>query len=288
MINEIYRLFTENLPDIMKSEESVKRILSDENNHIITYRDGDRLIGVSVINENTVYLLCVDKPFQNQGIGTKLLNQSEEYITAKGFDKIVIGAGKDYIMPGIPMNNGAHTFFKKYGYIHAWGDRGCFDMSQQLKDFEYSQHSIGDTINDITYRWATIDDIDKVVTCVADAEKGFVPYYGNRELYEKGTDTLVLIAVKDNEVAGALIVGAESEGKVMGTVGCTATAHKYRNMGIATNMVRLGTKYLKDIGLSKAFLEYTYTEIVHMYGRAGYQVCMEYYMGEKVVDKKLH
>lgn len=282
MVNKIYNIYKENLPDIVRSEEVVKRILSDKNNYIISYRDGDKLIGVSVINENTIYLLCIDKPFQNRGIGTKLLNQSEQYIASNGFKKIIVGAGKEYIMPGIPMNNGAHNFFRKHNYIHSWGDCGCFDMSQLLKDFDYAEHSIGDTINEITYRWATLNDIDNIVKCVSDAEESFVQYYKNERLYEKGKNTAVLIAEKDNEVFGTLMVSIETEGKDMGSVGCTTTVHKYRNKGIATNMVKMGTKYLKDIGLSKAVLGYAY--IVNMYSRAGYKISMEYYMGEKAVE----
>ncbi len=284
MVNEIYSIFKENLPDIVRSEEVVKRILSDKNNYIISYRDGGKLIGVSVINENTIYLICIDKSFQNRGIGTKLLNQSEKYIASKGFNRIIVGVGKDYIMPGIPMNNGAHIFFKKHKYVHSWGDCGCFDMSQQLEDFVYAEHSIGDTINEITYRWAAIDDLENIVKCVSDAEESFVQYYNNKSLYEKGTNTSVLIAEKDNEIFGTLMVSIETEGKDMGSVGCTTTVRKYRNKGIATNLVTLGTKYLKDIGLSKAVLGFTYTHILNMYGRAGYKVSMEYYMGEKVVE----
>ena len=54
--------------------------------------------------------------------------------------------------------------------------------------------------------------------------------------------------------------------------------------GIVTNMIKLGTKHLKDLGLRKAFLSYTYTDIINMYGRAGYKVSMEYYMGEKAIE----
>lgn len=285
MVNEIYNLYKENLPDIVRSEEVVKTILSDKNSYIISYRDRGKLIGVSIINENTIYLLCVDKPYQNRGIGTKLLYQSEKYIASNGFEKIIVGAGKDYIMPGVPMNNGAHIFFKKHKYIHSWGESGCFDMSQQLKEFDYTENTIGDTINEITYRWATIDDIDNVLECVSDAEEDFVQYYNNKNLYEKCTNTSVLIAEKNNEVLGTIMVSIETEGKDVGSVGCTTTIHKCRNKGIATNMIKLGTKHLKDIGLSKATLGYTYTDILKMYARAGYKVSMEYYMGEKAVER---
>lgn len=128
MINEIYHLFKKNLPYIERSEETVKRILEDKKNQIITHRNDEGLVGVSVINDNTIYLLCVDKAFQNMGIGDSLLLQSENYIISKGFKKIVLGTGKEYIMPGVPMNDGAHMFFKKRGYIHSWGDTGCLSF----------------------------------------------------------------------------------------------------------------------------------------------------------------
>ena len=276
MTREIFNLYKTALPDIVRADDAVMEILNDTNLHIINYRNDDKLAGVSVIGGNTIYLLCVDEKIRNRGIGGDLLYRSEQYITVRGFDKIVIGAGKDYITPGIPMKHGAHDFFKKRGYIHSWGDCGCFDMELMLCDFNYTEHSVGDTIDEITYRWAVPNDIDNIVKCVSDAAENFVRYY-------KETQMPVLIAVKDNEVLGTLIVSIEAEGKDIGSVGCTATAIKYRNKGIATNLVRLGTKYLKDIGLYKACLGYTYTQILNMYGRVGYKISMEYFMGEKSV-----
>ena len=87
----------------------------------------------------------------------------------------------------------------------------------------------------------------------------------------------------NGEIAGALHVCREIEGKGVGSVGCTVTMRRHQGKGIATAMVRLGTRHLKDTGLSQAFLGYTYTDIVGMYGRAGYRVCMEYFMAEKIL-----
>lgn len=281
MINEIYELYKSTLPNIVRSEETVKNILSDEENHIIDYKIDDKLVGVSVINENCIYLLTVAMPYQNQGLGTELLNQSEKHIISRGFNKVVLGAGKEYIMPGIPMNNGAQMFFEKRGYIHSWGECGCFDMDQLLENFKYNDHSMGDTINGVVYRRAESHDIDNVVQCVSDAEEDFTRYYQDKGLYGNDAGRLVLIAEKDNEVLGALIVCIENEGENIGSVGCVATAPKYRNRGVATTMVTLGTKYLKELGLRKAFIGYTYTDILNMYGKSGYKVSEEYFMGEK-------
>ncbi|MCL2322942.1 MAG: GNAT family N-acetyltransferase [Oscillospiraceae bacterium] len=75
MINEIYNLYKSNLPYIVRSEEKVKDILGDKKNNIILRKDCNTLIGISVINNNTIYLLCVDKHFRDRGVGTDLLVQ---------------------------------------------------------------------------------------------------------------------------------------------------------------------------------------------------------------------
>ena len=305
MTNEIYTLFRETLPEIIRNPHTVEEIISDKANHIIFVRESDytnsvgnnmlpteflspenlsatnKLIAVSIIRENVIYLLCVDINYQNHGIGTKLLRQSEEYITANGYDKVIVGAGNNYIMPGIPMNNGAHKFFAKHGYTHSWGDEGCFDMSQNLNDFECANISIGDTINGITYRWAASRDLCNITKCVADAHEDFVQYYQDTKLYEPGGKISVLVAEAGEEICGTLMVAQDTEGEGLGSVGCTATMHKHREKGIAGTLVKLGTKHLKEIGLKKAFLGYTYTYILNIYRRAGYEVCMEYFMGEK-------
>ncbi len=283
MTDEVFKLYKSTLPNIVRSEETVKGILENENSYIIDYKTDGKLVGVSVINENCIYLLIVDPAYQKRGIGTELLVKSEKYIASKGHDKIVIGAGKDYIMPGVPMNNGAHHFFEKNGYIHSWGDCGCFDMEQDFKNFRFSKNSIGDEIDGIRYRRAIIEDTSSVVKCMEDAQNDFIQYYQDGSLYIGSAKNFVLIAEKDSEVLGALIVCIESEGKDIGGIACVATMQKYRNHGIATTLVTLATKYMKDIGLSKAFVGYTYTYVANMYKRAGYEASKEYFMGQKML-----
>lgn len=283
MVNEIVDLFHNNFPDIIRSEYTIREILGDITNHFICFKDKDKVVGVSVIQENVIIFFCVDESYQNQGIGTLLLKQSEAYIKSAGFHKIVVGAGKNYIMPGIPMSNNAHLFFQKRAYYHSWKDCGCFDMSLLLKDFIWNENSIGDTIKGITYRWATINDIEEIKKCVSDAEEEFLQFYESKSLYKNDINSAVLIAEKDQEVLGTLIVSREVEGPGIGSVGCTTTMKEHRNKGIATTMVRLGTKYLKDSGMTRAFLGYTYSDILSIYNRSGYAVSMEYYMGEKLL-----
>jgi ribosomal protein S18 acetylase RimI-like enzyme len=286
MINEIIKLFRENLPNVIRREEAVLNALSDEGNYIIDFREGNKLVGVSVINEGTIYLLCVDKPSRNQGVGTKLLLQSEEYIKSKGFTGTVLGLGKDYIMPGVPMNDNAHEFFLKFGYTHSWGDSGCIDMHQALDGFSCNEYAIGDTLNEIKYRWAEEKDLENTVKCVSDAEESFVCFYQDEELYKHNSTTPVIIAEKDNEVLGAIMVNFEEGLSDNGcSLDCLVTAQKHRGKGIATTLTILGTKHLKDIGLRNAYLCFTYTDIANMYRKIGYEIYMEFFMGEKAMPR---
>ena len=282
MVSEIYDLYRATLPNIIRNERTVKEILSDASNHILSVKDGNKLIGVSIIRDNVIYLLCVDKRFQNRGIGTQLLRQSETYILSSGFTKVIVGASSSYIMPGVPMNDGAHHFFIRHGYAHSWGDEGCFDMSQDLAHFACDEN-IGDTINGITYRWATLSDLESITKCVSDAWEDFVQYYQANQLYEKDGNIAVLVAEKDGEIVGTLQVAMNDQREGLGSVGCTTTMHKHRGQGIAGMLVKLGTKHLKNAGLEKAFLGYTYTHILNIYGRAGYKISMEYFMGQKLL-----
>lgn len=174
------------------------------------------------------------------------------------------------------------NFFTKRGYNHSW-DCNCFDMRFNLEEFENNNNSIGDTINKITYRWATIDDLEGICNCTNNAEKSFTKWYKNKDLYKENNNQRVLIATTNNEVVGTLIVSIETEGKNLGSVGCTAVIPEYQHKCIATNMIILGTKYLKDIGMREGYLGYTYTGLDKLYGYAGYKICIYYMMARKEV-----
>ena len=264
----------------MIGDEPVRNVLSDETNHYIRREENGGLIGISVINENTVYLLLVDGEYQRQGMGSSLLKESEEFIKSKGFDKVTLGVGKDYIVPGVPMNRTAHLFFEKHGYRHSWGDEKCIDLSISLSDFIYTEHKLGDTIDGNLYRIANESDRQRILQCCKDADSDFVEYYNDDNLYTCNSSDPVIIAEKDFDVRGALMIGTESEEKSVGYAGCIITAPRHRNKGIATNLMKIGTSRMKDMGLKNVWLSYTYTAVANIYSKIGYNICMEYFMGE--------
>lgn len=300
-MKEYYKMFKELFPYINREEGKHFEIICNENNEFFEERVNGKLVGFAIVNMNTILLLIVDKDYRNQGIGTRLLEKCEQSIISKGYDKVVLGVGFDYLMPGVPtsekytnschenldtlVNNNASLFFEKRGYYHSWGECNCFDMKMPLIKFVKNENSIGDTINGINYRWATIDDLNDIIECSDDAcqyqDEKFSKYYRNEKLYDESNNQRVLVAVKNNKIVGTLIISIETEGKDLGCVGCTCVSFKETHQRIGTNMVRLGTKYLKDIGLKNASLSYTYTGLDKLYGNSGYEISTYYFMGEK-------
>ncbi len=300
-MNKYYELFRKNFPFIVRNPEEALDIINNEDNKYIDYYDNDgNIVGTSIIYHDTILMLCVNEEYRRRGIGTKLLQESEEYITSKGYEKINIGVTDDniYLMPGIPMatkpyeqsleedkiyenvNNESYEFFSKRGYTHSWNDN-CFDMRVDLDSVNFGEKSIGDTIDGITYRFATVDDIPNIIKCTDNAEKDFSEFYKDPKYYDKDPKQKVLVATNGKDVCGCLMICIETEGKGLGSVGCTAVHNDYRGKHIAVNMVTLGTKYLKSLGLKDGYLGYTYSGLDHMYGYAGYKICVYYDMAQK-------
>lgn len=297
MGNELYEIFRRNFPFIVRAEDTVLHILEKEDNRVIEKKNEEgKLIGAAVVNKNTLMLLCVDKEYRGRGIGTELLKASESVVCHEGYDEIVVGAGDDYLMPGVPtrkryfasenenlypdIDEAASEFFARRGYEHSW-KCNCFDMRFSLKDFRHERYSIGDTIDGIGYRWATMADLEEVCRCTDDACEDFTQWYRAETLYREDSSARVLVAVKQDEVVGTLIISAGTEREDLGSVGCTTVKRAYQGKHIAVNLVVLGTKYLRDIGLKEAFLGYTYSGLEHLYGYAGYEICIYYMMAKK-------
>ncbi len=305
MMNKRYELFRRNFPFIVRSDDEAFKIINDSNNKFIDLtNESGNLIASSIINKNVILMMCVDKEYRKKGIGTTLLNKSEEYIASKGYDNVIIGVGDNYLMPGIPMatkpleeelnddfichdvSDDSYNFFRKRGYVHSWKDANCFDMRVDLDKVNFPGQSIGDIVDGVEYRFANVNDIDKIVECTDDAEQAFSQYYKNKELYKAESSQKVLIAVVNGEVCGTLIISIETEAKGLGSVGCTTVSHKYRGRHIGVNMVVLGTKYLKSLGLKNGYLGYTYSGLDKMYGYAGYKICIYYCMAQKSLNIK--
>ncbi len=299
-MEELYQIFKRNFPNIVRRETTVKALLSDKNNKIFERRNSKgELIGVAVVNKNTIYLLCVDKKYRNKGLGSFLLDKCERYIKENGYLKVNVGVGEDYLTPGVPTNkvpyaenlkppklfkkidNKAVEFFEKREYKHSWVDCNCFDMYQKLSTYKPREYNIGDTVNGIQYDWATIKDLDDIIVCATDAHESFVIHYKNKNLYNEQSKNKVLIAKDQDKVVGAVIVNIGTDRDRMGTLGCTVVKHSHRKKKIASILCDMATAYFKQNRFKDAFLSYTFTGLDVLYGYSNYRICVYYFMAEK-------
>ncbi|MGN1070969.1 MAG: GNAT family N-acetyltransferase [Candidatus Fimadaptatus sp.] len=299
LLDELYALFRRNLPFAVRAEDTARRILGDAGNHVLVRRGPDgALIAAAVIHEGAIYLLCVDAAHRRAGLGSGLLMEAEGHMRAQGVLEARVGAGADYLTPGVPtdappwaeglprvsapgLSGAAQAFFEKRGYRHSWGECNCFDMSMSLDELPPDAPHAGDAVEGVRYRWAEARDRAGVCACMDGAHAAFTRYYAAPELYTGAPAQRVLIAEAQGGVRGALIVSREAEGRGLGSVGCTAVTPDWRGRHIAANMVLAGTRSLRDAGLKRAFLGYTYSGLERLYGRAGYSICAYYFMAQK-------
>lgn len=300
MTDKLYALFRRNFPFARREEETAREILSNPENTLFTHSDDtNNPVAAVVIHKNNILLFCVDEPFRKQGIGSQLLKKAEAHVRGAGYNEITIGAGDDYLTPGVPVNkmpfeeeirnlslhpllpeNNASYFIKR-GYTHDWDDCNCFDMCMpftpallQIKEPETPG---------ITYRFAKKADLPSILNCVRATEAEFAKYYEKSESYEPDSVDKVLIALHGDMVVGTLMVDQETEGEGVGSIGCTTTHPSFQGKGVASSMIIRGAKHLYQSGMKEGFLGYTYSGLDKLYGKAGYQVCAFYFMAKKTL-----
>ncbi len=305
---ELYDLFRRNFPYVLRREQTAKSVLSHPENKVFESRREDgSLNGACVLHKDTVYLLCVDEDSRRRGIGNDLLEQAETFLREKGEKVIRIGAGEDYLTPGVPtavmpfsqplweealpkelLKEDFTGFFRKRGYRHSWGEGNCFDLIAELTEVDLKKIGLEKRFEGIAFRFGVPEDLFQVLSCVQDAEEEFLPFYQAASLYEEGSSSRALLAVRNGEVLGAILVSEEGEGESTGSLGCTAVARRHQGQGIAKRLVAEGTAYLKAKGLEKSFIGYTYSGLQRLYGPAGYRISCYYDMAEKELSPLFH
>lgn len=278
MIHELYRLFQVCFPEYPASEAVFNEQLKPELAQIVSEYDGGRLIGYSLIHGNSISLLCVAPDYRNQGIGSRLLEQSEELIRETGAQTIILGRGKHYLLQGVPADEpSAQDFFERRGYSADWVSA---NMELQTAEYDPVRFPIPEAPQWLQFRMATEEDRPTVLQAVADVHENWVRYY------KSCTDPIIL-AILDGKIVGFEIVEADggifgnAECKV-GAFGCVGVIHSARERGIGRQMVARAIEWLKSQGCDT--IQLRYVALVDWYGRIGFSVKHRQWMGEKAIS----
>lgn len=276
MKQNIYEIFHLSFPQLAISKEQFERKIHLSSCQCLTAEEDGKLVGFSLIQGNTVMLLCVLSEFRGKGIGSKLLSQSEDAIKQAGFQRAVLGLGEHtYLFQGVPMfcEETVH-FFEKRGYK---ADEISVDMSMPLGTFSKDKCSIRSCAGDVSFRYVTPEEHEQLLSAVKQAEPDWTHYFEH-------TSCPVLVAVENGEILGFCIVDPDGAPLFAdtGEIGCVGVIPSARKRGIGLQMVAAATEELQRKGCKNGFLGFTYLE--HWYAKLGYRACIRYWMGEKELD----
>ena len=271
----LYKIFTDCFPYIPITEKLfVKRIFEGTNRIFVEYASSVP-VAFSVLNGNTVVLICVHPDFQKKGIGKLLLKKSEKYISSQGYRKINLGRCSNGLFFGAVMDNFSHRFFAKEGYT---AFNGCLNMVMDLS--EYSYQKIRDRYifpPDVSFTYYNKENKNELITAVNTVEPKWCDRFINAQS--------VVVAVKDNCIVGFLRLNTDAQTLIsddnnkVGMIEYVGVLPEYRKTGIGTNIVAYGVQLLKNASCTDAFIEYTSLDT--WYSRIGFEEFIWFWMGFK-------
>lgn len=277
MFQKLYEIYSRCLPEYPVTEETFFRVLKPETARILTKSRNGVLAGFAMLHQNSVTLLCVDEPFQGEGIGSELLEESEALIRKNGAGKAILGCGPHYLLQGVPEENGAPEFFKKRGYTATWSS---VNMSLPLGDFLPEKLDIPPLPKNIQFCFAEPKDGDALLKAVESAERNWMDLF--RDMQDP-----VFLAVREGEILGFQCLSPEGgqfikPDQKIGSIGCVGVVEKAREQGIGRQMVAAGARWLKEQGCTSVELRYVYLE--EWYRKIGFETVSHQWMGEKVLN----
>ena len=278
MYENIYALYLKCFPNYPVTERLFNDLLNLDEAHIVEKYIGDKLIGFSIIHGRSISLLCVENDYRRQGIGTELLDVSERYIKAAGYDRILLGRGKYYLLQGVPTDlKGTVPFFKKRGYTASWTSA---NMTLNLENFSSSKLNIPKSPEGVNYRFSTNEDRSSLLCAVNEAMSSWL------NVFKTCVDP-VFVAVRGDNIIGFEVLAPTGgrfvgENEKVGCVGCVGVIPSERERGIGRQLVVNGINWLKSQKCTS--IELRYVEIVDWYTKIGFEPTRHQWMGEKMIQ----
>lgn len=273
MHHALYTLYLKCFPDFPVTEALFTALLVPDKAHIFYKWNAGRLVGFSMLHQNSIALLCVDEDYRNKGVGTELLELSEKHLSAA--DKITLGYGSHYLLQGIPEGDGsAVAFFRHRGYTAGWSS---VNMHLNLKGFCAESTGIPPCPDGISFRFLRKEELPVLLSAVRDVQKDWVGFF------ENGKEP-VFIAESHGKILGFELLSLEGGrffSNSTGSIGCVGVIHAAREKGIGRQLVARGIEQLQAQGC--ACVELLYVYLVDWYKKIGFEITCYQWMGEKIL-----
>ena len=280
MKSQLYNIYRQCFPSLIIDEKLFLKKINYGVSHIITVKVEGNLIGYSIINRNIILLICVSGQHRRKGFGSRLLEQSEEHIKSIGYDRVLLGYGKNFLFQGVPIDSEddriSYEFFKKRGYVSY---REIVDMTMELDSYSIDSINIQKPMEGVNLRYANNKDKRALGLLVSEVEPSWCDYY-------KNTEYPILLACLKDEIVGFCILSTDhffksSIGDRVGGIGCVGVIPDARGNGIGLYLVAAGTEELKRMGCTTAYISFASSE--EWYSKIGYQTYIRFWLGVKKV-----
>lgn len=272
MKKEYCDIFNRCFPQFRMSFQRFSALLDHGKNTYYEHIENGKIVGFAIVEDYAIRLICVVPESQGKGIGTGLLAEIERDLSGKGAARAITGGVSSGMFIGAVSDS--WPFFEKNGYRMVGS---CEEMLMPLKDFSMENYPHrGHEIAEYGWFHGGMEEIHKAVASV---DESWIPYYTN-----PGN---IFVARAGGEIASFCLVDTDCQNYLtdaygrVGMPGCVGTVPKFRNQGIAIEMIARATQYLKEQEMDISFI--FYTGVGRWYEKIGYKTFLTEIFGEKIL-----
>jgi GNAT superfamily N-acetyltransferase len=169
--------------ELVKTKKSrfINRLLENNNKKIYFIVELCKdIIGYSIIIKNSLFLLIVDEAYRNKGIGSKLLEISEQEIKKEGYNEIKL-ISPNYIFCGVPMDikSNYYKWFEQRGFLYDWTS---FDMIIDLENLSYTANEEKCSLDDVILKKLSTCEIESCSKGSDIVQKGWGQYFLDKNI----------------------------------------------------------------------------------------------------------
>jgi ribosomal protein S18 acetylase RimI-like enzyme len=272
----------------------------------LVFQNRDEIVGFSLTrwdrrqergtDRAALGVVLVDPRFQRRGIGSRLVRLLIQRIRRRGARFLGAGSPSLYrFWPGVPGDlQAAVSFFRALGWPLKGG---IYDLIQDVGGIAFPDSMrLRAKEQGVNIRAARQEDLPGVIAF----EREVFPYWSEnfRMLATFGNADHIVIAEKAGRVVGSLCTYSPLSrhraanltwesllGENVGGIGSVGIAPSERGRGLGTALCAHATTALKERGARNVVVDWT--SRTGFYGKLGYRVWREYWMGELTLQRQL-
>lgn len=265
------------------------------NHSLIALNDEDEVVGFIVVKSfeeseivdmhagtGWIQALLVDSAYRNQGIGSKLLEQAEQFFQSKGKEQILIGRDPFHYFPGVPT---------EYKEMCQWLEKKGYKKENTEVDltctYGEDEPIMEPDVADATFVIATEDDKEGLIQFLQRCFPGRWEYEA-RKYFEQGCSGREFVLLKvAGEVKGFCRINDPQSDIIaqnvywdplftegLGGVGPLGVDASERGKGYGLAIVQAGIAFLRKRGIQHIVIDWT--GLIAFYEKLGYRVWKTY------------